>query len=387
MNLPRTTDVAVVGCGIFGLSSAAWSTMAGRTVVAVDRSHIGAGSSGRSGATIGAFYYNEMMAKTVVDARERIWSSFDDVFRIPGARQAVFEKSGMIIVAGSGHDERSQFSQWGVDIRKLTVDGVQDRFPWLKVPAHNESVWWDEAAGHVDTAPALFRLKECIHRHGGIVAEHCPVYEAKKESNNTWLIRTPAGDVSAGQLLLAPGPWAAELGRMVDLDLPVEAQRVQVTLVNRQGTMPSPHPVISDRINDFYARSHKDGVSHVGLVSTAERLALTSMTEFDESIQPDLAMLAKQNFETGVPGAGDTLLFGHRPAVYEVTPDEYFILGKTPHQNLFVAAGGSGHGYKFGPLIGEQMAALMNGEDAPFATSPLFSLERKYDNKRGVLGD
>ena len=387
MQLPSATDIAVVGCGIFGLSSAAWAAMAGRKVVAFDRARIGAGCSGRSGATIGAFYYNEMMARSVVETRRRIWESFDDVFRLSGSRRPVFERSGMIVVEDDAREGRAKFARWGVDIRELPADTVEGEFPWLRVPQGNETVWWDEEAGHVQTALALFRLKECVENHGGVVSERCPVQRITREPGNSWRIGTPKGEVSAGQVLLAPGPWAAELGRLVDLDLPVEVQRVQVTLVNRQANMPQAHPIISDRVNDFYARSYEGGISHVGTVSRSERTALADMAGFDENIRTDLAVQARENFERGVPGAGGTLFFGHRAAVYEVTPDEYFILGETPYENLFVSVGGSGHGYKLGPFIGQEISALMMGETAPFATSPVFALERDYGNKRGVFGE
>ena len=45
--------------------------------------------------------------------------------------------------------------------------------------------------------------------------------------------------------------------------------------------------------------------------------------------------------------------------MYTMTPDEHFIVDRHPqHANVFIAAGFSGHGYKFAPVIGETLAEL-----------------------------
>jgi sarcosine oxidase len=45
--------------------------------------------------------------------------------------------------------------------------------------------------------------------------------------------------------------------------------------------------------------------------------------------------------------------------MYTNTPDEHFVLGLHPaHPNVVVAAGFSGHGFKFVPVIGEILADL-----------------------------
>ena len=387
MNIPNTTDVVVVGCGIFGLSTAAFAALSGKQVVALERTHIGGGSSGRSGAIIRAFYYQKKMAQNVARCRENVWNAFDDVFKIKGEGEPVFRKTGMITISSPEIDGNVDFREWGIDIGTLTHEAVRDEFKYLRALMDHETVWWDGEAGYVHTALALNRLRECIENHGGVVAEHSPVTSITKQSGGAWLIETPNGNVSSGAVVIAPGPWANELGRMVDLELPVQPQRVQVALLNRQGTLPQQLPVISDRVNDFYARSLDGGISHVGFVSHFERTPLESMTDFDESIRPDLARILYRRFGQGLPVARNSLVLGHRAAVYSVTSDEYFILGKTPQPNLFVAAGGSGHGYKFGPVVGRDMASLIDGADAPFANDPMFAFEREFKEGRGVLGN
>lgn len=63
-----------------------------------------------------------------------------------------------------------------------------------------------------------------------------------------------------------------------------------------------------------------------------------------------------------------------RVCQYENSPDSNFIIDRHPSlSNVWVAGGGSGHGFKFGPALGERIAAIVLGERRP---DPLFGLAR-----------
>jgi sarcosine oxidase len=60
------------------------------------------------------------------------------------------------------------------------------------------------------------------------------------------------------------------------------------------------------------------------------------------------------------PAMKNTPLVETRVCQYEQTPDSHFILDRHPvNQNVWIAGGGSGHGFKHGPAIGELMADLI----------------------------
>ena len=53
--------------------------------------------------------------------------------------------------------------------------------------------------------------------------------------------------------------------------------------------------------------------------------------------------------------------------MYSMTPDEDFILdGHPAHRNVCIAAGFSGHGFKFGPVIGDMMFSVLMDEEPEF---------------------
>ena len=61
----------------------------------------------------------------------------------------------------------------------------------------------------------------------------------------------------------------------------------------------------------------------------------------------------------GPPPGDESRIMRVSNCLYTMTPDENFVLDRHPeHENVFFAAGFSGHGFKFAPLIGEIMADL-----------------------------
>jgi glycine/D-amino acid oxidase-like deaminating enzyme len=67
-------------------------------------------------------------------------------------------------------------------------------------------------------------------------------------------------------------------------------------------------------------------------------------------------------------------LVGTEVCQYESTPDAHYLLDRHPAApNVWIAGGGSGHGFKMGPVIGEMLADAVLGIAAP---DPTFGLAR-----------
>jgi monomeric sarcosine oxidase len=74
------------------------------------------------------------------------------------------------------------------------------------------------------------------------------------------------------------------------------------------------------------------------------------------------------------PGMKGAPLLESRVCQYENTPDHHFILDRHPNaQNVWLAGGGSGHGFKHGPAVGERMAEMVLGARP---VDPFFALSR-----------
>ncbi|MDM5206041.1 N-methyl-L-tryptophan oxidase [Cytobacillus kochii] len=71
-----------------------------------------------------------------------------------------------------------------------------------------------------------------------------------------------------------------------------------------------------------------------------------------------------------------------KTCMYTMTPDEHFIIDQHPqYENVAIAAGFSGHGFKFSSVVGHVLSELIRGKTSPVDISP-FTIERFAELKR-----
>jgi len=81
------------------------------------------------------------------------------------------------------------------------------------------------------------------------------------------------------------------------------------------------------------------------------------------------------------PALAAAPLLGSEVCQYEASPDSHFIVDRHPAApNVWIAGGGSGHGFKMGPALGEMLASYVLGTATP---DPQFGLARLASPPRG----
>jgi glycine/D-amino acid oxidase-like deaminating enzyme len=79
------------------------------------------------------------------------------------------------------------------------------------------------------------------------------------------------------------------------------------------------------------------------------------------------------------PALTDAPVLGAEVCQYENTPDGHFIVDRHPAMpDVWIAGGGSGHGYKMGPALGELLAHQIKEDDSP---DPFFAIARLEDKR------
>jgi glycine/D-amino acid oxidase-like deaminating enzyme len=70
---------------------------------------------------------------------------------------------------------------------------------------------------------------------------------------------------------------------------------------------------------------------------------------------------------------------------YEASPDSHFIVDRHPAaSNVWIVGGGSGHGFKMGPIVGEMVAELVLGKAG---SDPAFGLARLATGRPRISAD
>jgi len=87
----------------------------------------------------------------------------------------------------------------------------------------------------------------------------------------------------------------------------------------------------------------------------------------EREISQEKLSAARAYLRMRFPAIADSPLLESRVCQYENSPDHNFILDRHPEaQNVWLVGGGSGHGFKHGPVMGEMVAeAVMGTKDPP----------------------
>lgn len=358
-------DVIVVGLGGMGGAVAYHLARRGRRVLGLDRlapPHDAGSSHGMSRIIRQAYFEDPAYVPLLLRAYE-LWEALER-----DAGETLLVKTGGLmigtpdsaIVAGSTESARRH----GLQYRMLSPEDVGRWFPAFRLEPHEVAVY-EEAAGVLfpeKTVAAHLRLARAA---GAELRLNEPV-ESWVAGPSSVSVRTTAGRYQAERLVLAAGAWNP---RLLGGFFPMEVER-QVSLWFRPAERPDwfgeHFPVfIWDRgaepalygLPGLNGEGIKVGLHHGGQLGDPDRLS-REVTAAD--IEPVQRLLARR-----LP------LLDPEPeraavCLYTNTPDLNFLVGPHPDQPaVLLAAGFSGHGFKFGPVIGEAVADLVEGKDRP----------------------
>jgi sarcosine oxidase len=195
--------------------------------------------------------------------------------------------------------------------------------------------------------------------HGAEARFREPVLEWGVTGGRAW-VRTTRGRYEAGRLVICAGPWAAKL--VPELDTLAVAERQVLAWL--QPTRPEyfqmgAFPVFNLEVEEgryygfpsFLVPGFKFGKYH----HRGEQVDPDAVNREPEPEDEELLRaFARRYFPEG---AGPTLML--KTCLFTNSPDRHFILDLHPdHPEVAIAAGFSGHGYKFCSVIGEIMADL-----------------------------
>lgn len=348
----RTADVVVVGAGIHGRSTAWALARRGLHVLHLDRFPAGhtAGSSHGATRMIRRAYPNPIW-DPFVDAAYRAWDALGEI-----AGERLVETVGGLYSRPAG----SEGGLRGPGCRFLSPDESWELFPGLRVPEGYENLY-DPAAGVIRADAAMTVLRR-LGRAAGVTALDGVGVRSWRDAGDAVVVETSDGPVSAGRLVICAGPWTGSL-------LPEFAPVLNVVrIVNSYFGISAP-----DTVPGVFSVQTEDGRLLYGFPAFEGRsvkLGLDDGPDDHPSIPaapPDAAEVStlEKYARAYVPGA-DGPVAESVSCRYTMAPVNRFAVGAVPGRpHTFVAAACSGHGFKFGPAVGEALADLVEGGARP----------------------
>jgi sarcosine oxidase subunit beta len=371
--MAESADILVVGGGVMGTSIAfALAEQKPGCVVVLEKSFLGAGSSGKSGAIIRQHYSNRL---TVAMAQRslRVFERFDEIVGGP----PVFARAGMVIVVNdrdrAGLDANITMQrELGIDVRLISSQELTDIDPNARL-ADDEVAAYESEAGFVEAVQVVASYAEAARRHGADVRQGVEVRDILVERGKVVGVETNEGRFGCGTLVLATGPWAAQLGRSTGVALPVQPCRTQVALFRRPVDASRRVAIYGDFVQGLYFKPTHGEMLHAGSVAGEETQAPVDPDHYNEAADGDWLAGVRQRLSRRYPAMHRGYGRGGFGALYAITPDWHPILDKLPGiEGAYCAVGFSGHGFKMSPVVGQLMAELIvEGAAKTLDISPL----------------
>ncbi|MBC8448118.1 MAG: FAD-binding oxidoreductase [Chloroflexi bacterium] len=365
---PRAADVVVVGGGIVGVATAFWLSRAGLDTVLVEmRDGLSTLTTAASAECFRAQFAEPAMMALAKPSIE-IFENFAEVVGLPDYDISLRQEGYLFMT-----DDPQMIDQLKAAVEKhrslgvtdsefLTGDEVRDRFPYVSP----------------DVVAATFRQRD------GWLACHEMTYGFAKGSDANFLIRTKVTDVlldgqgvcgvetSRGAIstrvaVNTAGPFAAVIGKMAGLEIPIETVRRQKVIIGPLDCVPPDACMTIDLVNDAYWRPEVQG-GLLGWVDPAE-LGSDPMENvptdyfFPAIVLEKVARLTPFWEEVG-EGLKDSDV--HISAgQYCYTPDDQPLIGPVPDVPGFYLNCGYWAGVMLSPAGGKRLADLVAGAMDP----------------------
>jgi sarcosine oxidase subunit beta len=366
-------DVLIIGGGVIGTSTAfALARRRAGRVVLLEKAYLGAGSSGKSGAIVRQHYSNRLTA-AMAQKSLRAFEHFDDAVGGP----PVFTRTGMVLVvnerdrAGLEANVAMQ-RELGIDVRLVSAQVLADIDPNARL-GEDELAAFEAEAGYVEAVQVVASFAEAARREGADIRLGVEVKGITTEGDRVVGVDTNEGRYQCGTLVLATGPWAAQLAKSARWKLPVQACRTQVALFRRPPDFGRRGAVYGDFVQGIYFKPTHGDMIHAGSLAGEELQDPVDPDHYNEAASGDWLPAVRQRLSRRYPAMHRGYGRGGYGALYGITPDWHPILDRLPGlQGAYCAVGFSGHGFKMSPVVGQLMAELIvDGQATTLDIAPL----------------
>ncbi len=346
------TNIVIVGSGVVGLTTAYNLAKLGENnVTVIEQKYIAYGSSTRNAGHFRVHFWAPENTRFAIEARKRLldfaskirWNAEID---LGGYLWLLYKEEQVRAYKRSNMEIWSKFNVSG---KILTPEEISERFPYINLEGVIAGFYGPQD-GKMNPNAIVFGYYEEAKKMG---VKFLPYTKAEKiivDNNKVKGVQTSKGVIESNKVLVSAGGWSAELLKGIGINLPIEVERKEIG--------------VTEPINYFikpFVVSLKSGV-YVGQMVRGEVLGsidypiIKGVKPLDTTL--DWIHKWSKNAVEIIPPIKHLMFLRTWSGYYVVTPDHSHILGRDPEwpENLYVAAGFSGHGFMMAPFAGEVMA-------------------------------
>jgi sarcosine oxidase subunit beta len=350
--LPSHAEIVIIGGGVMGASAAYHLAKRGvKDMVLLERDDFfGQGSTGKCAGGIRHQFSTDVNIHLSLKSIAMM-----ENFEAETGQALSFKQCGYLFLL-STTEEVEQFKRnitkqhaLGVMTELWTVAQIAKRVPLLNLDGIIAGTYYGRD-GIADPSDVVNGYINAARGLGVRTLAGVAVTGITRSGEQITAVETTQGTIKTNIIVCAAGAWSAQIGAMVDLDIPIQPERQQCLVTTALPDLPPDFPFVIDFHQRLYF--HREGaglltgLSIVGQSPTFETHVDTLHT-FDHL---DKAIARLPLLET----AGK---LSEWAGLYEVTPDAHPIIDAvSAMRGFYLVAGFSGHGFMHGPISGVLIA-------------------------------
>lgn len=372
-NRSSVYDCVVLGFGGVGSAALRAAAQKGWKVLGIDRygpSHDQGSSHGQT-RIIRRAYFEHPNYVPLANRAFEMWDELNKRHRTSPEIKELLTPTGLLQI-GRPESEviegvKRSACEHKLKIEQFTAKEIQQRLPIFNLSPDQVGLFEPDAA--------FLRVELCVAamvnqavREGAEIRSNTTVLSWTAEDDGVLKIRTDQGCFWGHRLVVAAGAWTPELLPDLDLGLRVLQKQqhwFQLDRVDQKIENDFPCFLLEQDNGDcFYGFPEID---YLGM-KVSEHSGGTEI-ESPAKIERGLCKLDLERTEAFMRKHfrfDRSRLVHHSPCMYTMSPDGHFFVDTYPGlSNVAFAAGLSGHGFKFAPVLGQHLVELLEGRCEP----------------------
>lgn len=352
-------DAIVVGLGGFGSATLYQLARRGVRVLGLEQHAMGhaLGSSHGESRVIRKAYFEHPDYVPLLHRAFDLWEELS-----AEAGQPLLQRTGLLL-AGPANDEavrgcRLAAGEHGLAIENLTPAEASREFPDFRVPEQFDVVF-EREAGFLHVERCVEAYLAAARRQGADVRDHEAVHSWEATETGVRVV-TSRGTYEAAKLILTAGAWMPAL--MQGVNVPLSVCRKVMLWYDGAATKlrveeGAPVWFFEMPFGCFYGVPGFGG-SAVKVCEHTGGLSVANPSELDRRLLTEDVDPVRQFTSQVMPGL-PAEPGRHAVCMYTNSPDGHFVIDRHPGaEAVWIAAGFSGHGFKFVSVLGEALADL-----------------------------
>jgi glycine/D-amino acid oxidase-like deaminating enzyme len=362
-----SSDVVVVGAGVFGTWTALIARRAGMSVTLVDAYGVGhpRATSGDETRIIRCAHGPDAFYTLSARQAREVWIQLGEE-----AGEQLLVEAGVLWFArrDDGFEATSipTFEKVGVPFERLTAVDCAQRWPQIST---DELAWvlFEPEGGFLLARRGVMAAARLFTAAGGRL-ELASVWPGAADGRRMLdVVAADGARLAGGSFVFACGPWLPRLFPDIVGDL-IRVTKQDVVFFGPPGGDSrfgaDSLPVWVDYDASFYGIPGVDGR---GPKIAPDRYGpVFDPSSGERIVDPDSIRMARRYIGRRFPALAEAPVVETRVCQYETTPDTNFVLDRHPaYDNVWLVGGGSGHGFKHAPTVGASVLARLAGLEPP----------------------